>query len=304
MNATFRQLRLFLALAEHKSITATARACHVTQPTVSMQLKELSDSVGLPLWEQIGKQLYLTAAGDALAVTARAMVDEWQAYGETIDAMKGLTRGRLRLSVVNTAQYFVPGLLASFCSAHPDIDIALELLNRDGVVARLQANLDDLYIMSTPPRHIDVEQHDFLPNPLVVIAPAAHPVGAKKRMPLSALRKERFILREQGSGTRLACDAHFAEQAFDPNVRLELGSNEAIKQAVAGGMGVAVISRHALAAHLEDDGLCELDVRGFPLVSRWWTLYPRGKRISPVTAEFLKHIDAAAAEWYAARLHG
>jgi len=294
MHATFRQLQLFLAVADHLSITAAARACHVTQPTVSMQLRELSEAVGLPLYEQVGKRLFLTAAGEALVDTARAMVDEWAAFGQRIDAMKGLTRGRLRVAVVSTAKYFVPRLLGSFCASHPDIDVALEILNRDGVVARLRENRDDLYIMSMPPEHIDVERHAFLANPLVVIAPERHRLARRAAIRLDELAEERFILRERGSGTRLACTAHFAEQGFDPRVRLELGSNEAIKQAVAGGLGLAVISRHALAAHLADDQLAILDVVGFPIVSNWWTLYPRGKRLSPVTRVFLEHIEQTA----------
>lgn len=301
MNMTFRQLRLFLALAEHRSITAAARACHVTQPTVSMQLKELADAVGLPLYEQIGKRLYLTAAGEHLAQTARAMADEWAAFEQRIDAMKGLTRGRLRLAVVSTAKYFVPRLLGSFCASHPDVDISLEVLNRDGVVARLKENLDDLYIMSMPPEHIELERHAFLPNPLVVVAPESHSLADKKKIALDALRAERFIMRERGSGTRLACDSHFAQQGFVPHVRLELGSNEAIKQAVAGGMGIAVLSRHALALHLAEDQLAILDVQGFPLLSNWWTLYPHGKRLSPVATVFLEHIERTAQDWYQSR---
>ena len=301
MNMTFRQLRLFLALAEHGSITAAARACHVTQPTVSMQLRELSDSVGLPLYEQIGKKLYLTAAGEALAETARAMVDEWSAFGQRIDAMKGLARGRVRLAVVSTAKYFVPRLLGSFCASHPDVDVALEVLNRDGVVARLQDNRDDLYIMSMPPPHLEIERHEFLPNPLVLIAPEGHPLAGRRQIPLDALRDERFILREPGSGTRLSCDAHFGQQGFAPRVRLELGSNEAIQQAVAGGMGLAVISRHALPQQLSDNQLTLLDVQGFPLQSHWWTLYPHGKRLSPLARVLLEHIEQTASDWYRQR---
>lgn len=295
MNATFRQLRLFLALAEHGSITAAAEACHVTQPTVSMQLRELADAVGLPLYEQIGKRLHLTTAGEALARTARAMLDEWVAFEQTINAMKGLEQGRLRVALVSTAKYFVPRLLGSFCTEHPNIEIALEVLNRDGVVARLRENRDDLYIMSMPPEKLDLEQHAFLHNPLVVIAPAKHRLSGRA-LELSDLSTERFILRESGSGTRLACDAHFSRSNFVPTVRLELGSNEAIKQAVAGGLGLAVISRHALPTRPEDDQLAILDVAGFPLQSRWFTLYPRGKRLSPVASVFLEHLQRAANE--------
>jgi DNA-binding transcriptional LysR family regulator len=303
MNATFRQLRLFLALVDHGSITAAAEACHVTQPTVSMQLRELADAAGLPLYEQIGKRLHLTAAGEALARTARTMLDEWLAFEQAIDAMKGLERGRLRVALVSTAKYFVPRLLGSFCTEHPSIEIALEVLNRDGVVARLRENRDDLYIMSMPPENLDLEQHAFLHNPLVLIAPEGHRL-AGRHIELADLSAERFILRERGSGTRLACNAHFARHAFVPEVRLELGSNEAIKQAVAGGLGLAVISRHALSARPADDQLTVLKVAGFPLQSRWFTLYPRGKKLSPVAAVFLEHLERTAFEWSERRESG
>lgn len=297
MNVSFRQLRLFLALHETGSVSGAARAMHVTQPTASMQLREIGEAVGLPLYEVIGRKVHLTPAGHDLARTARAMVREWDSFGQQVAATKGLARGRLKVSVVSTAKYFVPRLLGSFCASHPDIDIALEVQNRDGVVARLLENRDDLYIMSMPPAHIDVERHAFLPNPLVVIAPENHPLAGTPAIPLAALAGERFLLREQGSGTRLACDAFFAQQGFAPNVRLELGSNEAIKQAVAGGLGLSVVSRHALAAHLAEDQLTVLDVQGFPVLSNWWTLYPRGKRLSPVAQVFLDHLERTARDW-------
>ena len=293
MHLTFRQLQLFLALVEHGSISAAARACHVTQPTVSIQLKELSETVGLPLYEQIGKRLYLTDAGQRLAETARAMVQEWESFQQQMDALRGLTRGRLRVAVVSTAKYFVPRILGSFCSAHPDIDIALEILNRDGVVLRLRENRDDLYIMSMPPADLELEQHAFLANPLVVIAPRGHPLAGQPGIQLAQLAGERFILRERGSGTRLGCDAHFARVGFKPQVRLELGSNEAIKQAVAGGMGLSIMSRHAMAAHPADELLDILEVESFPVISNWWTLYPKGKRLSPVARVFLEHLERA-----------
>lgn len=303
MHATFRQLRLFLALAERGSVTGAAEVCHVSQPTVSMQLRDLADAVGLPLYEQIGKRLHLTAAGETLAETARVMLDEWVAFEQTINAMKGLEQGRLRVALVSTAKYFVPRLLGSFCREHPNIEIALEVLNRDGVVTRLRENRDDLYIMSMPPEKLDLEQHAFLDNPLVLIAPEGHRLKGR-HLELADLSAERFILRERGSGTRLACDAYFTRSAFVPAVRLELGSNEAIKQAVAGGLGLAVISRHALPARPEDDQLTILDVSGFPLQSRWLTLYPRGKRLSPIAAVFLEHLKRSAFEWSERRESG
>jgi len=290
MHATLRQLQLFAALAEHGSVTAAAKACHVTQPTVSMQLKDLTDAVGLPLWERVDKRVYLTQAGEDLLRTARAMGDEWAAFVQRIDAMKGLTRGRLRVALVSTAKYFVPRILGRFCARHPDIDIALEVVNRDGVIARLRDNRDDLYIMSMPPADIALERRPFLPNPLVVIAARSHPLAVRKRLPLARLAQERFILREPGSGTRLACDAHFARAGFVPEVRLEIGSNEAIKEAVAAGMGIAVVSRHALGGKSAGPGLAILDVAGFPLHSNWWVLYPRGKSLSPIATRFLDEL--------------
>lgn len=295
MNATFRQLRLFLSFAQHLSVTAAARACHVTQPTASMQLRELAGSVGMPLYEQVGKRLYLTAAGEALAVTARAMLDEWAAFEQQVDGIRGMTRGRLRVSVVSTAKYFVPRMLGAFCAAHPDIDVALEVLNRDGVVRRLRENLDDLYIMSMPPDDLELERHAFLANPLELIAAAGHPLAGAEGAGLDALAPLRFILREQGSGTRLACDQHFRALGFRPDLRLELGSNEAIKQAVAAGLGLGVVSRHALGGDPSAEGLAILRAGGFPVQSSWSTLHRKGKKLSPVATAFLHHLQQLGA---------
>ena len=170
MNITFRQLRLFLALAETGSVSAAAKVMHVTQPTASMQLREVTEAVGLPLYEVIGRRVHLTDAGRDLAATARAIVDAWENFGQRVNAMHGLTRGRLRVAVVSTAKYFVPRLLGGFCAQYPDIEIALEVLNRDGVVQRLRENLDDLYVMSMPPADLDLKDHVFLSNPLVLVA--------------------------------------------------------------------------------------------------------------------------------------
>ena len=296
MHVTFRQLQIFLSLAEHGSVTAAARACHITQPTASMQLKDLSDAVGLPLYEQVGKTLYLTTAGEQLAETARAMSDEWSRFEQSIEAMKGHTKGRLRVAVASTAKYFIPRILGSFCAQYPEIDISLQVLNRDGVVARLRQNMDDLNILSMPPEDLELERHAFLSNPLVLIVPANHPFIRKKKLDLHDLAEQSFILRESGSGTRLACDAFFRQNAFTPKVRLELGSNEAIKQAVASGLGVGIVSAHALGPHYEAEALAILPVKGMPIHSNWWVLYPKGKRLSPIASVFLKHLQETAAD--------
>ena len=294
MNITFRQMRIFLALADTGSVSRAAHECHVTQPTASIQLKEVSDSIGVALYEVISKRVHLTDAGRDLAKTARSIADEWAAFEQRMDATKGLTRGKLRVAVVSTAKYFVPRLLGTFCASHPEIDISLEVLNRDGVVQRLRDNLDDLYIMSMPPTDIDIEDQVFMPNPLVVIAANAHPLAGRRRLKLDDLSKQRFILRERGSGTRMAIDAYFKRHRFKPNLRLELGSNEAIKEAVAANLGVAVVSRHALRGRTAEDGVCVLNVAGFPIESVWHVVRRKGKQLSPIASIFQAHLLAEA----------
>lgn len=300
MNVTFRQLRLFLALADTGSVSHAARECHVTQPTASMQLKEVTDAVGVPLYEVISKRVHLTDAGRDLARTARAMVDEWAGFSQRIDATKGLTRGKLRVAVVSTAEYFVPRLLGTFCARYPEIDISLDVLNRDGVVQRLRDNQDDLYIMSTPPADIDLEDHVFMPNPLVVIAANSHPLAQRCNLALEDLSKLRFILRERGSGTRMTVDAYFKRLRFKPNLRLELGSNEAIKEAVAGDLGISVISSHALHGQAAEHGVSVLDVQGFPIESNWHVVRLKGKQLSPIAKVFQAHL----LDMKNAQLHG
>lgn len=298
MNVTFRQLRLFLALAETGSVSGAARVMHVTQPTASMQLREVTQAVGLPLYELISRRVHLTEAGIELARTARAMVGEWESLTQKVDGLKGMTRGRLRLAVVSTAQYFIPRLLGRFCASHPDVDVALQVLNRDGVLARMRDNLDDLYIMSMPPTDIELEDRVFMSNPLVVIASTGHRLAQRKTLTLRDLRQDLFILRERGSGTRMAADAHFKSAKFAAKVRLELGSNEAIREAVAAGMGVSVVSRHALGERPSTQhGVTVLPVEGFPVPSQWHIVWHKGKRLSPVAQVFGKHLQAQPEPW-------
>ena len=299
MNITFKQLRLFLALADTGSVSAAARATFVTQPTASMQLREVTESVGVPLYEVISRRVHLTEAGLDLAKAARGIASEWAQFEQKIDGMNGLTRGKLKVAVVSTAQYFVPRLLGTFCARYPEIDIALEVLNRDGVVARLRENLDDLYIMSMPPKDIDVENQIFMPNPLVLIAASTHPMVKRRSLTLPDLIAQRFILRERGSGTRMAVDAHFKQLKFKPDVRLEMGSNEAIKEAVAGGLGVAVISSHALHGQAAEYGVSVLKVKGFPVHSNWHVVHLKGKLLSPIAQVFHAHLKASSSARFA-----
>ncbi|MCM2295958.1 LysR family transcriptional regulator [Rhodoferax sp.] len=290
MNLTFRQLRLFQALADTGSVSSAAKAMHVTQPTASMQLKEMTQSVGLPLYEVVAKKIYLTDTGKELAATARAMTQIWDAFEQNVDAVKGLSRGKLRVAVVSTAKYFMPRLIGSFCEKHPSIDVSLEILNRDGVVHRLRENRDDLYIMSKPPPDMDLGDDVFMANPIVLITPTSDPLASRNHVPLHELAQRRFILREKGSGTRMTGDQFFRKMKFRPDVRLELGSNEAIKESVAGGLGVGVISRHALHGHQKEHGVCVIDVENFPLPSAWHIVHPSSKKLSPLALAFKQHL--------------
>jgi LysR family transcriptional regulator, low CO2-responsive transcriptional regulator len=294
MNATFRQLRLFLALADEGSISRAARRCHVTQPTASMQLKELSLSIGLPLYEVIGKTVHLTDIGIELAKTARAMIAEWHAFEQQVDGAKGLSRGQLRVAVVSTAKYFIPRMLGAFCQSHPEIDVTFDVLNRSGVIQMLRENKVDIAVMSVPPSDLDVETEMFLENPLVAIASLDHALSRRRRVSLAQLIEHSLILREEGSGTRMMADRFFKSHKIMPRVRLSLGSNEAIKQAVAGGLGCAVMSRHALPHEPSDEQLSILNVEGFPIHSQWFIVHVRGKKLSPIASVFRDYLRAAA----------
>lgn len=291
MNITFRQLRLFLALADTGSVSQAARAMHVTQPTASMQLRDITEAVGLPLYEVIGRKVFLTDTGRTLAQTARAMVAEWERFEQSVDLLHGLHRGQLRVSVVSTAKYFIPRLIGQFCQEHPQIDVSIEVLNRDGVVQRLRDNRDDLYVMSQPPADMDLHDEVFMSNPLVLIGPLPQR-GRRKSAPqvLADLKSERLILREAGSGTRMAVDASFAARRFRPGLLMELGSNEAIKEAVAAGLGYGIVSRHALGKAPSSLGVRLIDMPGFPIASAWHVVYPRRKSLSPLAQKFLQRL--------------
>ncbi len=290
MNFTFRQLRLFLALVETGSVSAAAKKMHVTQPTASMQLKEISASVGLPLYEVVGKKVFLTEVGESLAATAREITQSLASFEQLVSATQGIAKGQLRVAVVSTAKYFMPRLIGSFCKRHPLIDVSLEILNRDGVLGRLRQNTDDLYIMSMPPDDLHLTDEVLMPNPIVVIAASADPLTKQKNISFNDLSRHRFIMRESGSGTRMAADQYFRKKKFRPDIRLELGSNEAVKESVAGGLGVGVISQYALHGHQREHGVRVIDVDGFPLKSSWHLVHLAAKNLSPIALAFKEHI--------------
>jgi DNA-binding transcriptional LysR family regulator len=288
--ATLHQLKVFEVVARHGSFTRAAEELFLTQPTVSMQVKQLTKAVGTPLFEQVGKRLYLTDAGRELMVTCREIFDRLAQFEMTLAEMKGLKQGQLRLSVITTTKYFVPRLLGPFCQRYPGIDIALQVTNHERILSRMSENLDDLYILSQIPDHLDIRCHPFLENPLVVLAPVDHPLAQQKNIPLSRLTGEPFIMREAGSGTRSSVQKLFERHEVAVKVRLELGSNEAIKHAIAGGLGISVLSRHTLGLNGVSSELTILDVEGFPISRHWYIAYPAGKQLSVVARTFFEYL--------------
>jgi DNA-binding transcriptional LysR family regulator len=290
MRVTLGQLKAFEAVARLGSFSGAANELFVTQPAVSKKIRLLQEEVGLPLFEQIGKRIYLTDAGRLLLSVSRDWLETWARFEQSIADLQGLKQGRLRIAVVTTSKYFVPRVLGPFCERYPGIDVAMEVINRDRLLERLARNEDDLYIMGVPPDDLDIDSEPLIGNPLVVVAPASHPLAKRRRIPFSELADQVFLMREKGSGTRIAIERLFAEKLTPLQVKMELGSNEAIKQAVAGGLGLAIMSRHALHPMTGSDGIVELKVQGFPLKRSWYVVTPRGKQLSVVAQTFLEFL--------------
>ena len=285
-HATLHQLRIFQAVAEHNSFARAAKALHLSPPTLSLQVKQLAETVGQPLFEQLGKKIYLTAAGKILSQASLDISQRMDLLSAELAALQGMERGSLKLAILTTVKYTVPKLLGGFCAAHPGIDVAMVVGNRESLLQRLASNQDDLYIMGQPPQHMNLVCENFADNPLVLVAPPNHPLVGKRRIDPARLRQEPFILREPGSGTRLTMEQFFADQGFSPVNRLEVGSNEAIKQTVAGGLGLAVLSATTVVSELALGELVQLEVKGFPLIRRWYVVYSGGKRLSPAAQAF------------------
>ncbi|GAB4377678.1 MAG: LysR family transcriptional regulator [Elainellaceae cyanobacterium] len=293
IHATLHQLKVFEATARHGSFTRAAEELFLTQPTVSMQVKQLTKAIGLPLFEQVGKRLYLTDAGRELFATCQEIFQKLEQLEMTVADLKGMKQGKLRLAVITTTKYFMPRMIGPFCKQYPGIDVSLIVTNHERVLDRLANNQDDLYVMSQLPENIDVEAHSFLENPLVVVAPKDHPLVNEKNISLKRLVEEPFIMREPGSGTRRAFQKMLDAQKLSVKVRLELGSNEAIKQAIAGGLGLSVLSRHTLLTDNSDVTI--LDVDDFPIERHWYLVYLAGKQLSVVASSFFEYLQEAAA---------
>jgi LysR family transcriptional regulator, low CO2-responsive transcriptional regulator len=289
-NATLHQLKVFSAVARHNSFTRAAEELFLTQPTVSMQVKQLSKTVGMSLFEQVGKRLYLTEAGKELYTTCQEIFEQLSRFEIAIADIKGLKQGKLRIAVVTTAKYVIPRILGPFCQRYPGIDISLTVTNHQFIMEGMMTNQNDLYILSQLPEEVDVQSHPFLENPLIVLACRNHPLVGEQNIPLARIAEEPFIMREPGSNTRKEVQRLFEANHLAPKVKLDLGSNEAIKQAVAGGLGISVLSKHTLALDGLSSQVAILDVVGFPIQRHWYVVYPTGKQLSAIAEAFFDYL--------------
>lgn len=292
MNISLRQLRIFEAVARHSSYTRAAEELHLTQPAVSMQVRQLEDEVGLPLFEKLGKQISLTEAGREVFHYSRSINGSLQEMEDVIESLKGVSGGRLSVAVASTVNYFAPRLLAAFHKRYPGIGLRLDVTNRERLVQQLQENTVDLVLMGQPPEAVDVLSEAFMDNPLVVIAAPGHPLADKGQgqLPIERLADEVFVMREPGSGTRQAMERFFAEHEIPIRHGMQMTRNEAIKQAVRAGLGLSVVSEHTVELELETERLVILDVEGFPLERQWHLVYRRGRRLSPAAQAFRQFV--------------
>jgi DNA-binding transcriptional LysR family regulator len=292
-HGTLPQLRVFEAVARLGSYTRAAEELHMAQPTVSVQIKKLTETVGLPLLEQIGKRIHMTAAGRELHAACMEIFAALARVEERYANLRSLTSGSLRVAVTSTGKYLAPRLLAAFVKQHPGIEIALHVGSWREVVGRLAQNADDLCILGNTPAVDGVVVQRILPNPFYVYARADHPLARLRAIPFEVFAREPMLMREAGSGTRLLTERIFARHDCKPNVVMEVASDEGIKEAVLAGAGVSVLSRHALGFE-PPRRLATLDVQGFPIESHWHFAYPVGKQPSAAAQAFLDFVRSNA----------
>ena len=290
-HATFRQLQTFEAVARLGSFTRAAEELYLAQPTVSMQLKKLTDAIGLPLFEQHGIRIHLTDAGRELYAVCQEVFHALASVEMKIADLKGIRRGRLQLAVITSANYLAPHLLGQFSRLYPGVDFSLKVTNREELLERIAGLEDDLYILGEPPQGIEVEAYPLVPNPLVVMAGREHPLVGVPDIPLKRLIDEPFVLREPGSGTRAAVIRLFEHNKLKaPLARMEFGSNEAIKHAVVAGLGITVLSLHSLVLEGTSGPVAVLDVQGFPIQRHWYVVHSKHKRLSVVAQAFVEFV--------------
>jgi DNA-binding transcriptional LysR family regulator len=285
-NATLRQLKVFEAVARNLSFSRAAEELYLTQPAVSIQVKKLEEHAGLPLFEQLGKKIYLTPAGTEMLHSCRAIIQQFQEVEEAMTHFKGITGGRLSVAVISAGDYFFPRLLVEFVRRHEGATLDFAVYNREELLGRLADNQTDLAVMVRPPLDADTINEPFAPHPYVIVAAPSHPLVGKKRIPMARLASEPFVVRERGSDTWHSMQDGFGARVADLNITMEIRSTETIKQAVMAGMGLSFLSAHTISRELQSQSLAVLDVQGFPLMLNWYVVHRQNKRLPPVAQAF------------------
>ncbi|HUR40087.1 MAG TPA: LysR substrate-binding domain-containing protein [Verrucomicrobiae bacterium] len=300
---SLRQLRALIEVARASGIGRAAQALHLTQPAVSMQIRDLESAVGLPLFERVGKGMRLTTTGEYLLVYARRIFAALKEAEDTIARLRGLKGGRVVIGMVSTADHFLPRLLARFRSEHTGVEILLQLGNREQLVQALLGNEVDLAVMGRPPEALAARAEPFAAHPLGVVASPTHPLARSRNFAPSSLAQEAFIVREPGSGTRAAMEHFFQEHRIAPPLSMQMSSNETIKQAVLADMGLAFLSLHTVAQELTAGSLRVLDIQGLPVMRRWHLVHLPARPLAPA-AEAFRYFVLAEGERLIAELFG
>jgi DNA-binding transcriptional LysR family regulator len=289
-NATLRQLKVFETVARHLSFSRAAEELHLTQPAISTQVKKLEEHAGLSLFEQLGKKVYLTPAGTELLHYSRTIIQQFQAAEDAMSQFKGISGGKLNVAVISAGDYFFPRLLVEFARRHQGVTLNFTVHNREELLNQLADNMTDLAIMVRPPKDMDTINEPFAPHPYVIVAAPGHPLAKRKRIPIAALAREPFVVREKGSDTWNSMEEGFAGRLESINVAMEIKSTETIKQAVIAGMGISFLSAHTISLELQAGSLVVLDVQGFPLMLNWYMVHRRNKNLPPVAQAFRKFL--------------
>ncbi len=290
MKPTLHQLRILRTVAEEGSISAAAQRLHLTPPTLSIQLSQLTETLGLPLYEIRARRLHLTGAGRDAVAAARRIDDQLQLLRQRLAARQGVERGRLSVAAASTAEYLLPPLIGQFQQDHPGIQASLTIVPRAELLKRLEAGLDDAYLMTRPPEGDGLVSQSVALNPLVMIAAPEHPWIRRDDLTADQIEGERMLVREPGSGTRMWTEDWLKNFGVALNPALELGSNEAIKQAVMSGHGVAIMSLHAVVLELQVGRLALVGIRELPVPVNWHLIQRRGRQITPAAAAFKQHL--------------
>lgn len=288
---TLRQLQVFKAVYELQSYSKAGELLGLTQPAVSSQIRQLEQAINQPLFEYVGRRLFTTAAAERLAVTIGRMFTELNDLQNDLAALEGNVSGELRLVAVNTAQYVVPYMLRAFLNLYPQVRISVKVVNRAAAIKRLNDNSDDLVIMGMVPTEKPLTSLPFLDNELVPVVPDGHPLLARHDLTAQEFLDAGLLVRESGSGSRLALEVHSQQQRLTIKPAMEIGSNDAVKHAVMAGLGVAVLPRLSILPELELGTLKVLEIPGFPLRRSWCVVYPQGKHPTPAMRAFIDYVQ-------------